>query len=253
MIRVLIADDEAPARQKLSHWLAGCEDVELVAEASDGLAAAQQIAQHHPDLVLLDISMPGLTGLEIAAQLDPATAPLLVFVTAFDEYAVKAFELAAIDYLLKPCDQQRFMQMLERVRARLALGTDASDIVATCQQLQLARAPLQHLLVPARECMQVIAVDTIQWLESDDNLVHLHLTGQSCTLRRPLQQLLKQLDASRFVRIHKSTAVNISAIATVEPLFKGDYEITLRNGQSLRLSRRYKDAAFALLGAMLPG
>lgn len=252
MMRVLIADDEAPARLKLAHWLATFDDVVLVGEAADGLDAVQQIAEHQPDLVLLDIGMPGLSGLEVAAQLDPASAPLVVFVTAFDEHAIKAFELVALDYLLKPCDRERLAQTLARARTLLAGGHNAAPLVAVARSLQQARGPLTRLLVPVGERLQVIDADTIEWIESDDNYVLLHAGGRQFTLRRTLQELLDQLDAQRFVRIHKSAAVNISAIATLEPLFKGDYEVRLRNGRELRLSRRFKDAAFAVLGKKIP-
>ncbi len=252
MIKVLIVDDEAPARLKLARWLVEHEDIVLVGEAADGVDALQQIVAHQPDVVLLDIQMPGLSGLEIAAQLEENSAPLIVFVTAFDEYAIKAFELAALDYLLKPYDKPRLQLALARVRARLAGGTGIGAALAAARALQQARAPLTRLVVPIGERLQVIDASAIRWLESDDNYVRLHLDGQRHSLRRTLQELLAQLDPQRFVRIHKSAAVNIDAITTLEPLFKGDYEVTLKGGQQLRLSRRFKDAALALLGKKIP-
>ncbi|HTQ99092.1 MAG TPA: LytTR family DNA-binding domain-containing protein [Candidatus Acidoferrum sp.] len=252
MIKVLIADDEAPARLKLARWLAEHDDLQLVGEADNGLAALQLIAELKPDLVLLDIQMPGHSGLEVAAQLDADASPLLVFVTAYDEHAIKAFELAALDYLLKPYDKQRLQKMLERVRARLASGERADAAVATARQLQQARCPLTHLVVPVGERLQVIDADTIDWIESDDNYVHLHIGSGHYSLRRTLVELLAQLDPQRFVRIHKSAAVNIAAIASLEPLFKGDYEVKLRSGKALRLSRRFKDQALVLLGKKVP-
>ncbi|HWK53739.1 MAG TPA: response regulator [Hyphomicrobiales bacterium] len=258
MIRVVIADDEAPARLKLTRWFGMQADVLVVGEAADGLAAVQALDSQRPDLLLLDIRMPGLSGIELAAQLDPAIAPLLVFITAYDEYAVTAFELAALDYLLKPFDNARLAKMLDRVRARLRSGASAEsavhveNAVQVAQRLQQARGPLTRLVVPAGEHLQVIAVDAIDWIESDDNYVHLHLAQKRHTLRRPLQELLAQLDPDRFVRIHKSVAVNISAIATLEPLFKGDHEVTLHSGKVLRLSRRFKAGLFTRLGRTVP-
>ena len=245
MIRVLIADDEAPARDKLHRWLSEQADIEVVLGAEDGLQAADAIERTQPNVAFLDIQMPGLNGLEVAAQLERATAPLIVFVTAFDEHAVKAFDLNAIDYLLKPYDKDRLLRSLQRVRERLAGTQPPSLAVAT------ARARIganDRLLVPKGERLQLIDSADIDWLEADDNYVHVHTATRSYLLRRTLQDLLEQLGEQRFVRIHKSAAVNLSAIGSFTPLFKGDYEVTLRNGRGLRLSRRYKDALFARVG-----
>jgi two-component system LytT family response regulator len=245
MIRVLIADDEPPARDKLQRWLGEQVDLEVVARADDGLQAAAAIDQTRPDVAFLDIQMPGLNGLEVAAQLEQATAPLIVFVTAYDEHAVKAFDLNAIDYLLKPYDKERLLKSLVRVRERLGDRQSRSPAVAT------ARAQTNssdRLLVPEGERLQLIDSGSIDWLEADDNYVHVHAASRRYLLRRTLQDLLAQLGEQRFVRIHKSTAVNISAIASLTPLFKGDYEVSLRNGHALRLSRRYKDALFSRMG-----
>lgn len=245
MIRVLIADDEQPARDKLQRWLGEQADLEVVARAEDGLQAAAAMEQAHPDVAFLDIQMPGLNGLEVAAQLEQATAPLIVFVTAYDEHAVKAFDLNAIDYLLKPYDKERLLKSLARVRERLGDRQVRGSAVVT------ARAQTNssdRLLVPEGERLQLIDSGSIDWLEADDNYVHVHTVSRSHLLRRTLQDLLAQLGEQRFVRIHKSAAVNISAIASLTPLFKGDYEIALRNGRAVRLSRRYKDALFARMG-----
>jgi two-component system LytT family response regulator len=245
MIRVLIADDEPPARDKLQRWLGEQADIEVVARADDGLQAAAAIEQMRPDVAFLDIQMPGLNGLEVAAQLEQDTAPLIVFVTAFDEHAVKAFDLNAVDYLLKPYDKERLLKSLARVRERLGDRLSRAPAVVT------ARAQTNssdRLLVPEGERLQLIDTGSIDWLEADDNYVHVHTAGRTHLLRRTLQDLLAQLGEQRFVRIHKSAAVNISAIASLSPLFKGDYEVSLRNGRTVRLSRRYKDALFARMG-----
>lgn len=241
MIRAVIADDEAPAREKLARWLAEQPDVNVVGVAEDGLSAARCIEQLRPDAVFLDVQMPTLSGLEVAAQLEPSAAPLIVFVTAFDEHAVKAFDLNAIDYLLKPYDQDRLARTVQRVRERLhshQSGAAAVEVART-------RAPSDRLLVPDGERLHLIDVASVEWLEADDNYVHVHTAGRSYLLRRTLQDLLSQLGETRFVRIHRSTAVNLGAIGSLSPLFKGDYEVQLRNGRALRLSRRYRDAFFA--------
>ena len=245
MIRVLIADDEAPARGKLERWIAEQPDMQVAGYAEDGLAAARCIEQLQPDVALLDIQMPGLSGLEVAAQLEESRAPLIVFVTAFDEHAVKAFELNAVDYLLKPYDKDRLLRALQRVRERLGGGETRTAAVATARA---QTASSERLLVPDGERLQLIDSTSIEWLEADDNYVHVHTAARRHLLRRTLQDLLTQLGAERFVRIHKSAAVNLSAIAALTPLFKGDYEVELRNGHTLRLSRRYRDALFARMG-----
>jgi two-component system, LytTR family, response regulator len=245
MIRVLVADDEAPAREKLGRWVAEQPDMEVVASVVDGLEAAQRIEQLHPDVALLDIQMPLLSGLEVAAQLEASNAPCIVFVTAFDEHAVKAFELNAVDYLLKPYDKDRLLRALQRVRGRLGSGSSHGAAVATARA---QTAPSARLLVPDGERLQLIDTTCVEWLEADDNYVHVHTAGRSYLLRRTLQDLLMQLGPQQFVRIHKSAAVNLSAIAALSPLVKGDYEVELRNGRALRLSRRYRDELFERMG-----
>jgi two-component system LytT family response regulator len=244
MMRVLIADDEAPARDKLRRWLAEQADVEMLPDAADGLAAASLIANQSPDVAFLDIRMPGLNGLEVAAQLEAATAPLLVFVTAYDEHAIKAFELNAADYLLKPYDKDRLLKTLQRLRARHPSRGETSTAV------QLARertGSSERLLVPQGEGLRLIDATCIHWLEADDNYVHVHTPQANYLLRRTLTDLLAQLGEQRIARIHKSAAVNIAQIDRLSPLFKGDHEIRLRDGTVLRLSRRFKDALFARL------
>ena len=245
VIRVVTADDEQHARDKLSRWLAALEDIEVVAQCADGLAAAEAIEHHRPDVAFLDIQMPALSGLEVAAQLEDTDAPLVVFVTAFDEHAIKAFDLSAVDYLLKPYDKDRLLRAVERVRERLRTTTAKASAIAVARaQAQ----PNDRLLVPVGEKLQLIDTATIDWLEADDNYVHVHAGSRDYLLRRTLQDLLTQLGTDRFVRIHKSTAVNIAAVQSLSPLFKGDYELSLRTSHTVRMSRRFKDELFARMG-----
>lgn len=245
MITVVIVDDEAPARAKLRRWLREHGDIDIVAEAGDGLSAARAIAAHAPDCVLLDIQMPGISGLELAAQLESGAAPVIVFITAFDEHAVRAFDLNAVDYLLKPYDKERFLRMLERVRVRLKNREDRSRAVATARSRSMAS---ERLLVPEGESLHMIDSSSILWIEADDNYVRVHTADRHYLLRRTLRDLLLQLGEQRFAQIHKSTAVNIAEIRSLAPLFKGDYEIELRSGERLRLSRRYRQALFDRTG-----
>jgi two-component system LytT family response regulator len=236
LIRVLVVDDESPARAKLRRWLAEQPDLQLVAEAQSGLMAAQLIAAARPDLVFLDIQMPDISGLEVAAQLQSESAPLVVFVTAHDDHAVEAFDLGAIDYLLKPYDRGRFLRALGRIRQRLQDGSRRADPV------QAARARLgavRRLPVPDGEGLKLIECASIHWLEADDNYVHVHTADREYLLRRTLQDLLQQLGEESFARIHKSAAVNVAEIAGLDRMPKGDYEVRLRSGVRLRLSRRF--------------
>jgi two-component system, LytTR family, response regulator len=242
MIRALIADDEWAARAKLALWLREQSGLELVAESADGIRAAADIAKFGPDVAFLDIQMPGLNGLEVAAQLEQSDAPLLVFVTAFDAHAIRAFELNAVDYILKPFDKERLSVTLARVRER------TRDRAARARGVATARAQTcagDRLLVPEAGEFRLIETASIEWLEADDNYVHVHTPTRSYLLRRTLQDLLTQLGEGQFARIHKSAAVNLAAVKGLAPLFKGDHDVYLRSGKTLRLSRRYKDALFS--------
>lgn len=244
MIRVIIADDEAPARAKLRRWLEAQPDMRITGECADGLSAARLIQSAAPDAAFLDIQMPGLTGLQLAAQLESGTAPLIVFVTAHDAHALKAFDLNAVDYVLKPFDEERFNRTLGRVRERLA---SSDGRIGAVQTARAQAGPSERLLVPAGDELRLIDSAGIHFLQSDDNYVHAHTHTDRHLLRRTLRDLLLQL-GERFVQIHKSTAVNVAEIEALSPLFKGDYEVRLRSGQRLRLSRRYAPRLFALTG-----
>jgi two-component system LytT family response regulator len=247
-IRVLVVDDEPPARAKLKRWVSEQPDFDLVGEAGDGLLATQLIGSLRPDLVFLDIQMPDMNGLEVAAHLQRGSGPLLVFVTAHDDHAVEAFDLNAIDYLLKPYDHDRFLRALGRIRERLAApagqdarpGRDAAVGVA-----RSALGPGKRLPVPDGERLRLIECSAIHWLQADDNYVHVHVGAREFLLRRTLQDLLAQLGEERFARIHKSAAVNVAEIETLERMPKGDYEVHLRSGARLRLSRRYAHTLLA--------
>jgi two-component system LytT family response regulator len=245
VIRVLIADDEKPARDKLARSLAAHADTQVVGLCCSGAEAARDIAAYRPDVAFLDIQMPEMSGLEVAAQLEAEDAPLVVFVTAFDEYAVRAFELNAVDYLLKPYDAERLAQSLSRVRERV------NDRAARLGAVSTARSQIgspDRLLVPQGELLRLIDTSLIESLEADDNYVHVRTHERSYLLRRTLQDLLLQLGDRQFVRIHKSAAVNLSAVQSFTPLFKGDYDVKLASGRELRMSRRFKDVLFARLG-----
>ncbi|MFB9241201.1 response regulator [Massilia antarctica] len=238
-MRILIVDDERPARDKLRKLLEQEADVKAIAEARDGVDAMQQIAAFAPDALFLDIQMPEVSGLELAASL-PAPAPLIVFATAFDEYALKAFDTNAIDYLLKPYDQARLQRALERLRERL-LARSAQPLPPFAGE-----HALRQLLVTERGVTRVIRVDQIGWIETADNYVVLHTAGEQPLMRQTLAGLLDKLGPG-FVRCHRRAAVQLAWIARVEALDKGDCELVLRDGARVPCSRQYRAAVIALL------
>lgn len=233
-MRLLIVDDERPARERLRRMLAREPGIDAIGEAADGIAALEAIGSFKPDALLLDIQMPELSGLELAASL-PAGAPLVVFVTAFDEYAVRAFDASAIDYLLKPVDGERLRRALERLRERLRMRAAAPALPA------LPAQPLRQLLVSERAGTRVVRVDEIAWIETADNYVVLHTAGGAPLLRQTLAGLLGQL-GERFVRCHRRAAVQLEWIERVVPLEKGDCELLLRGGARVPCSRQYRAA-----------
>ncbi|MGZ5200454.1 MAG: LytR/AlgR family response regulator transcription factor [Telluria sp.] len=234
-MRLLIVDDERPARERLRRMLAQEPGVEAVAEAVDGIDALAHIDAFRPDALFLDIRMPELSGLELAASL-PQPAPLVVFVTAFDEYALRAFDANAIDYLLKPFDAPRLQRALARLRERLGSASPAAPLPALAGEHQIG-----NLLVPERGGTRVVPVADIQWIETADNYVMLHTAQGQPLLRQTLTHLLAQL-GDRFVRCHRRAAVQVALIERVVPLDKGDCGLVLRSGLRVPCSRQYRQA-----------
>jgi two-component system, LytTR family, response regulator len=239
-MRVLIVDDERPARDKLRRLLSGEADVELIGEARDGVEALAMIAASGPEVVFLDIQMPEVTGIELAASL-PAPAPLIVFVTAYDQYAISAFDANAIDYLLKPYDQARLQRALARVRERLQSRAPAAPVPAFANG-----HPVQQLLITERGVTHVVRTEQLQWIETADNYVVLHTAGGHPLMRQTLAGLLEKLGQG-FVRCHRRAAVQLSWIDSVVALDKGDCELVLRGGARVPCSRQYRANVVARL------
>ncbi|MBA5637932.1 response regulator [Duganella sp. LX20W] len=234
-MRVMIVDDERPARERLRRLLTQEADVASVTEARDGVEALELIAREQPDVLLLDIQMPEVSGLELAASL-PAPAPLVVFVTAYDQHAIAAFDANAIDYLLKPFDHARLRRALARVRARLA---QQPAPVATATAPVLATQPVRQLLIAERGATRIVPVEQIQWLETADNYVVLHTAAGQPLMRQTLAGLLLQL-GEPFVRCHRRAAVQLAWVEALLPLDKGDGELLLRGGARVPCSRQYR-------------
>lgn len=238
-MRILIVDDEQPARDKLHRLLELEPDVTVIAEARDGVEALHVIADFKPDVVYLDIQMPEVSGIELAASL-PQPAPLIVFATAYDQYAISAFDANAIDYLLKPYDQERLQRSLQRVRQHLA------RLEQTPMPPFDSGHPLRQLLVTERGVTRVIRVEDIEWIETADNYVVLHTASEHPLMRQTLTSLLDKLGAP-FVRCHRRAAVRIDSIESVVALDKGDCELVLRGGALVPCSRQYRADVVALL------
>jgi len=248
-MRVMIVDDERPARDKLRRLLELEPDVAAIDEARDGVEALERLPAFAPDLLLLDIQMPEITGLEVAASL-PAPAPLVVFVTAYDEYAIRAFDANAVDYLLKPYDQQRLQRALLRVRERLA--AKAADATAGASAATVPMPAIAQLLVPERGGTRVVKVEHIQWIETADNYVVLHTADGQPLMRQTLAGLLDRL-GPRFQRCHRRAAVQLDWIASVQALDKGDGELILRGGARVPCSRQYRIEVMERLRSPPPG
>jgi len=229
-MRILIVDDERPARDKLRRLLEQESDVTALAEARDGIEALDRIEAFKPDVAFLDIQMPEVSGIELAASL-PAPAPLIVFATAFDQYAIRAFDANAIDYLLKPYDRARLQRALERVRQRLQAPRPLPAFDSGHQ--------VRQLLITERGVTRVIRVDQVQWIETADNYVVLHTATEQPLMRQTLAGLLDKL-GPRFVRCHRRAAVQLEWIDSVVALDKGDCELVLRGGARVPCSRQYK-------------
>ena len=243
-IRVLIIDDEPPARAKVRRFLAADPEVELVGEAGSGPEAVAAIRTIAPDLIFLDVQMPGLDGFGVLEALDGQPLPHVVFVTAFDEYAVQAFEVHALDYLLKPFAPERFERAVDRAKERIREGGgDELDrrLRRALEELRPGPPALERLLVPSGEKQIVVDVGRIDWIEAEQNYVRLHVGAVSYLVRTTLSGLEARLDRRRFIRIHRSRIINADRVREIHPWSHGDQLVVLQDGTELLLSRRYRD------------
>jgi two-component system LytT family response regulator len=248
--RVVIVDDEPPARYTLSVLLTRAPEFELVAECSHGDEAITAVERHKPDVLLLDVQMPGLDGFEVLRQIGPAAVPAVVFVTAFDRYALKAFETHALDYLLKPFSDERFAAVMARVSSRLHERSQAAAgrrLTALLASKHPATGP-QQLIVRDSGKTIVIPYDDIVWIEAEDYYVRVHSVGRRALVRIALKTLAERLDPGRFVRVHRRAIVNLSRVRAVEPLASGDQRLLLSDGTALRVSRTFRAALEQRLG-----
>lgn len=250
-IRTLIVDDEPLARERLRNLLAEETDIELIGECSDGREALAGIEKHSPDLVFLDVQMPEVDGFGVVAKLNSERMPAIIFVTAYDRYALQAFEVHALDYLLKPFDRERFQTALQRARAHL--NRDKTDdlrqrLSALLADLKPESKPLDRLAIKTEGRVLFLKIDEIDWIEASDNYVIVHSGKESPMHRETMSSLESKLPSESFMRISRSTIVNVERIKELQPMFHGEYSVILRNGTRLTLSRSYREKVQKLLG-----
>jgi two-component system, LytTR family, response regulator len=250
-LRVLIVDDEPLAREGIRHFLQD-EEAEIVGEASNGKEAVKQISQHNPDLVYLDVQMPELDGFEVLEGLSLQNLPYIIFVTAYDQYALRAFEVNAIDYLLKPLDEERFRLSFQRAKSVIEKD-ERKDLRENLQALTgyLKRKATERILVKTGGRIYFIRATEIDWIEAQGNYVLLHVGKESHMVREPIGAMETELQGKGFLRIHRSTVVNVERIRELRQLLHGDYRVWLHDGTQLTLSRRYRNKAREVLGQNL--
>jgi two-component system LytT family response regulator len=251
--RVLIVDDEPLARDRVRKLLEDEPRVELIGECPDGASAVQAIRQLTPDLVFLDVQMPELDGFGVLAEVGGETMPAVIFVTAHDQFALRAFEVHALDYLLKPFDKERFMTALRRaldhIQSRNS-GNLSQQITALLADVRPESRPrqIERLAVKSSGRVIFVKVEDIDWIEAADNYVSLHVGPEEHLHRETMASLEGQLPQNKFMRISRSTIVNVDRIKELQPMFHGEYAVILRNGKRLTLSRSYRDKLDQLMG-----
>jgi two-component system LytT family response regulator len=249
-IRVLIADDEPLARERLVDLVAAESDLQLVGQCANGNEALAAIRVQQPHLVFLDVQMPERDGFEVLAELAPEKMPAIIFVTAYDQFAIKAFDVHAVDYLLKPFDSERFQKALRRAREQiqnLQAGNINTQLNALLATLKPAPQAADRIAVKSSGAVVFVKMDELDWVEAADNYVQLHV-GASSHLHRETLTALAETLPSNFLRISRSSIVNVDRIKELQPLTHGDYSVLLANGTRLTLSRGYRENVKHLLG-----
>lgn len=252
-IRVLLVDDEILAREMVREMLTDDPDVEIVGECVNGREAVEVIRETAPDLIFLDVQMPELGGFEVLENLGDAKIPRVIFITAYDQYAVRAFEVHALDYLLKPFDQERFTASWERAKAQLLRerngGVD-QRIITLLEELKAGTKYLERLVIKSGGRIYFLETNDIDWIEAEGNYVSVHSGKRAHLLRETISSLESQLDPKKFVRIHRSSIIRIDRIQELQPWFHGEYRIILTTGTQLTLSRKYREKLQEALGKL---
>jgi two-component system LytT family response regulator len=250
-IRTLIVDDEPLARERLSSLLSTETDIDVIGQSRDGEEATHAIQEHSPDLVFLDVQMPQMNGFEVIDAIGPERMPLVVFVTAYDQHALKAFQVRALDYLLKPFDRERFSEALQRARSQIErqeTGDLGRRLLALVKDLRKDQPRSERLVVKSGGRLFFLRTDEIDWIEAAGNYVRLHVGNTSHLLRETMNALEGRLDPEKFFRVHRSRIVNMERIQELQPWLNGEYAVVLRNGTRVTLSRGYREKLQERLG-----
>ena len=253
-IKALIADDEPLARKFIRRMLKDDREVEIVGECGNGRDAVAMIKTQSPDVVFLDVQMPKMNGFAVIEAVGFEQLPEIVFTTAYEHYAIRAFELHALDYLLKPFDQTRFRDAMKHAKERLNQRQHEDErlqIGALLESLKNQTQYLDRLIIKADGRITFLSTREIDWIEADDKYVHLHTGKTARMVRQTLTGMESQLDPQKFLRIHRSAIVNLDRIKELQPLFSGEHAVVMQDGTRLTLSRNYKDRLFELLGKPL--
>jgi two-component system LytT family response regulator len=241
-LKVLVVDDEQPARKKIISFLKDEKEVGQIIEAGNGLEAVKKIQSEKPDLVLLDIQMPGKTGFELIEEIGADNMPAVIFVTAYDQYALDAFEINAIDYLLKPFDKERFSKSYNRAIDEIKLKKRNTDeIKLILDEIKKEKEYLDRIMVNTGVKYFFINTNDIIYISAEEKYIEIHTSKGKYLLRETMNNTEESLDPNKFARIHRSHIVNIEQIQEMQPWSHGDYVIILKNGEKLQMSRRYKD------------
>ena len=248
-IRALIVDDEPLARERIRRFLGSEIDIEIIGECADGRETIEAVTTLKPDLIFLDIQIPELDGFEVLREIGVAEMPAVIFITAYDRYALQAFDVHALDYLLKPYNRQRFSKAVERARSQLLHGKNNGfddRLLSLVENLTTEPKHLERLVIKSAGRVFFLRADEIDWIEAEGNYLRLHTGRESHLLRETMTRMAAKLDPHKFLRIHRSTLVNIDRIKELQPLFHGDHTVILRDGTELTLSRNYHDKLLEL-------
>jgi len=253
IVKALVVDDEVLARNRICDILKSDPEIQLVGQCSNGRQAVDAILEQAPHLLSLDVQMPEMDGFEVLAALPPNRLPTVVFVTAFDQYALRAFEVYALDYLLKPFDAERFNRTLQHAKAQIrqargsALNQGLLDLLSELKEKPKAKLP-DRLVIKTGGRVSFLKIAEVDWIESEGNYVRFHAGKETHLLRETLSQMEERLDSNQFLRIHRSTIVNLDRIKELQPWFHGEYRVLLQDGTQLLLSRKYREKLRHLLG-----
>ena len=247
---VLVVDDEPLARQGIRRLLEADPEVEIIGECADGSEAIEAIRDKRPDIVCLDVQMPECDGFQVLEAIDEESMPIVIFITAYDQHAVRAFEVHALDYLLKPFEDERFSEALQRAKSQIAQEKTGETVQKIARMLTAVRggeARHDRIMVKSAVHITFLRVKEIDWVEAQGDYVSLHCQGKKHLIREKISDMEEQLPPDGFTRIHRSTLVNVARIKEMQPLFHGDYTVVLLDGTRLTMSRSFRDKVFQQL------